>query len=313
MKQALELNRRDFIKAGAGTVTGVALGMGASAQSPERNGDAPAAKPRIRKGIMYATVPGAHSVMDKFKMIRDAGFEGVEPMSAMDREEVLKARDATGLQIPSVCDSVHWAKPLSDPNPTAREVGLEGLKTALRDCHAYGGSSVLLVPAVVNKEVSYADAYTRSQAEIRKALPLVEELGLKLAIENVWNYFLMSPLEAARYVDEFKSPAVGWQFDVGNIIAWGWPEQWIRVLGPRIQKLHIKEFSRKKRDSEGLWKGFEVDYFEGDNDWPAVMRALHEVGYHGWAIAEPAYHPPGLDDSQFLHHVSEKVGKILEL
>jgi hexulose-6-phosphate isomerase len=262
---------------------------------------------------MFATVPGTMSVMDKFKMIRDAGFDGVEPMGSMDRDEVLKARDATGLQIPSVCDAAHWFKPLSDPNPTARAVGLEGLKTALQDCKTYGGSSVLLVAGTVNKDVSYADAYERSQAEIRKAIPLAEELGVKIAIENVWNYFLMSPLEAARYVDEFKSDAVGWHFDVGNIIAWGWPEQWIRILGKRIQKLHIKEYSRAKRDNEGLWKGFQVDYLEGDNNWPVVMKALDEIGYRGWAIAEPAHHPPGLDDAGFLKNVSEKVGKILEM
>jgi len=114
-------------------------------------------------------------------------------------------------------------------------------------------------------------------------------------------------------VDEFKSDAVGWHFDVGNIIATGWPEQWIHILGKRIQKLHIKEYSRAKRDKEGLWKGFQVDYLEGDNNWPVVMKALDDIGYRGWAIAEPAYHPPGLDDAGFLRNVSEKVGKILEM
>jgi hexulose-6-phosphate isomerase len=142
------------------------------------------------------------------------------------------------------------------------------------------------VPAVVHKDVSYNDAYDRSHAEIAKAVPLAEELGVKIAIENVWNQFLLSPLEAARFVDEFNSPAVGWHFDVGNVITYGWPEQWIRILGKRIQKLHIKEYSRKKRDAEGLWKGFDVKYLEGDNDWPAIMKALDDIGYNGWGIAE---------------------------
>ena len=304
-----QFNRREFVKAGAGVLAAAAVlpsafGAEEKAAMPKRG---------IKKGIMFATVPGSGSVMDKFKMIRDAGFDGVEPMGSMDRDEVLKARDATGLQIPSVCDAAHWLKPLSDPNPTARAVGLEGLKTALQDCKTYGGSSVLLVPGTVNKDVSYADAYERSQVEIRKAIPLAEELGVKIAIENVWNHFLMSPLEAARYVDEFKSDAVGWHFDVGNIIAWGWPEQWIHILGQRIQKLHIKEYSRAKRDNEGLAKGFQVEYLAGDNNWPVVMKALDDIGYRGWAIAEPAYHPPGLDDAGFLKNVSEKVGKILEM
>lgn len=284
--------------------------------NPPQNNPAPSPAPKnrgIRKAIMYQTVPGNLSVMDKFRMIRDAGFEGVEAMGSMDRNEVLKARDATGLEIPSVCDALHWARPLSDPNPSARATGLDGLKTALRDCKTYGGSSVLLVPAVVNKDVSYDEAYERSQEEIRKAIPLAENLGVKIAIENVWNYFLMSPLEAARYVDEFKSAAVGWHFDVGNIIAWGWPEQWIRILGKRIQKLHIKEYSRTKRDNEGLWKGFQVDYLHGDNNWPAVMKALDEAGYKGWAIGEPAYRPPNLDDLAYMTHVREQMDKILAL
>jgi L-ribulose-5-phosphate 3-epimerase len=273
----------------------------------------PGRKRDIKNAIMFATVPGNMSVMDKFKMIRDAGFEGVEAMGSMDRDEVLKAKEASGLFIPSVCDAVHWAKPLSDPNPSARAVGLEGLQTALQDCKNYGGSSVLLVPGVVNQHVAYNDAYTRSQAEIRKALPLAEQLGVKIAIENVWNEFLLSPLEAARYVDEFNSPAIGWHFDVGNVINYGWPEQWIHILGKRIQKLHIKEYSRKKRDTEGRGKGFAVDYLEGDNNWPAVVKALDEIGYRGWAIAEPAFHPPGLDDAAFLKHVRESMDKIFAM
>jgi L-ribulose-5-phosphate 3-epimerase len=306
------LNRRDFLKLSGGALAATALSPALFAAD-----DSAAVKPvnkhGFKRGIMYATVPGSLPVMDKFKMIRDAGFDGVEPMSGLDRDEVLKARDATGLFIPSVCDTVHWVKTLSDPAPSVRAEGVEGLKTALQDCHAYGGSSVLLVPAVVNKHVSYADAYTRSQAEIRKVIPLAESLGVKIAIENVWNQFLLSPLEAARYVDEFNSPAVGWHFDIGNVINYGWPEQWIHILGSRIQKLHIKEYSRKKRDEEGLWKGFKVDYLEGDNDWPVVMKALDEINYHGWAIAEPAFHPPGLDDAAFLKHVRTKMDEIFAL
>ena len=201
---------------------------------------------------------------------------------------MLAARDATGLEIPGVVDSVHWNKTLGDPDPKVRAEGLAALETALRDCKRYGGTSVLLVPAVVSKAISYADAWERSQAEIRKALPLAAELGVTIAFENVWNHFLLSPLEAARYVDAFESPRVGWHFDVGNVVNYGWPDQWIRTLGPRIKKLDVKEFSRKKRDAEGLWKGFDVEIGdpEGDCDWPAVRKALAEIGYSGWAAAE---------------------------
>ena len=256
---------------------------------------------------MWGTVGVKGSVLEKMKAIKEAGFEGTEMMSHMDQDEVLRARDASGVAIPSVCGRDHWGKPLSSPDPKVRAEGLEALKQTLRDAKRYGASSVLLVPAVVTKEVTYNDAYTRSQAEIRKAIPLAEELGVKIACENVWNQFLLSPLEAARYVDEFKSPAVGWHFDVGNILNYGWPEQWIRILGPRIQKLHIKEFSRKKRDAEGLWKGFDVPLLEGDNDWPAVMKAVDDIGYQNWAITEQG----GGDSPDGLKDLADRLGKIL--
>ena len=159
---------------------------------------------------------------------------------------------------------------------------------------------------MVNRDVSYADAYQRSQAEIRKAIPLAEELGVKIAIENVWNHFLLSPIEAARYVDEFNSPWVGWHFDVGNVINFGWPEHWIRILGKRIQKLHIKEFSREKANNQGLGKGFNVEFLKGDNNWPAVMQALDEIGYDGWGIAEQG----GADSPGGLKKLSQEMDRI---
>jgi hexulose-6-phosphate isomerase len=252
-------------------------------------------------------------VLEKFKLIQQAGFEGVEVDAGMNQEQVLQGRDATGLVIASVVDSAHWHDTLADPNPEVRQAGLKGLTTALHDCKAYGATSVLLVPAVVSQRVSYDEAYTRSAAEIGKVTGLAEQLGVKIAIENVWNQFLLSPLEAARYVDEFHSPALAWHFDVGNVINFGWPEQWIRIVGTRIHKLHIKEYSRKKRDQEGLWKGFEVEYLEGDNNWPAVMKALDEIGYKGWGTAEPAYWPEGVDLPTRLGQVSRKLDEIFAL
>ena len=298
--------RRDFLKRGSATLALAVVGEQLFAAGKP---SAAAANRPIKKAIMWGTIGFKGSIAEKMHAVQEAGFEGVEMMSHMNVEEVLKARDGAGLEIPSVCCAHHWSKPLSDRDPKIREEGLESLKQSLRDARRYGASSVLLVPAVVKKEVSYTDAYTRSQAEIRKAVPLAEELGVKIAIENVWNSFLLSPLEAARYVDEFKSPAVGWHFDVGNIINSGWPEQWIRVLGKRIQKLHIKEFSRAKRDKEGLWRGFDVPLLEGDNDWPAVVQALDEVGYRGWAITEQG----GGDTLAGLKDLARRLEKILSL
>ena len=299
----MKMNRREFLKAGSN-----ALALGAlvpSGLAAPENTPAPTRR-KIKKAIMYATVGVKGSVLEKFTAIKAAGFEGVEPMSHMKQDEVVKALEATGLKAASTCCSTHWDKPVSHPDPKVREEGLEGLKQALRDAKRYGASSVLFVPGVVNKEVSYADAYRRSQTEIRKAIPLAEELGVKIAIENVWNHFLLSPMEAARYVDEFNSPWVGWHFDVGNVITYGWPEQWIRILGKRIQKLHIKEFSREKANTQGLGKGFNVEFLKGDNDWPAVMKSLDEIGYEGWGIAEQG----GADSPEGLKKLSEEMDRI---
>ncbi len=251
-------------------------------------GDFP--KTTIRKAVKLAMVQEELSIEGKFRLLQELGFDGVELSSPneLDRSEVLAAQQATGLPIHGIVDSVHWQMPFSDPNPAVREAGMQGLHTALGDARAYGASTVLLVPAVVRKEVSYADAYRRSQQEIRKVLPMAEELGVKIAIENVWNMFLLSPLESAQYIDEFESDAIGWYFDVGNIVNYGWPEHWIRTLGHRIVKLDIKEYSRDLRDESGPYAGFRAPLGEGDCDWPAVVEALQDIGYEGWATAEVA-------------------------
>jgi L-ribulose-5-phosphate 3-epimerase len=170
-----------------------------------------------------------------------------------------------------------------------------------------------LVPGVVNAELSYDDCWKLTQKNIRKVLPLAKECGVKIAIENVWNGFIMSPLEAARYVDEFNDPIVAWHFDIGNVIHYGWPDQWVRILGKRIAKLHIKDFSRKKCEKEGLWKGFEVELGEGDAGWPAVMKALDEIGYStapdgNWATAEV-----GNGDEKRLKTISDQMDKLFAM
>lgn len=298
-------SRRDFLQRAGGALAAVAAWPAmVRAAAPE------AAAPAVwRKGIMWGTVGLKGSTLEKFQAIKAAGFDGVEMASHLDHREVLEARDATGLAIPSVCNSLHWAKPLSDPDAGVRAAGLEALRQSLRDAKAFGATSVLLVPGVVNAKVSYDECWKRSAEEIAKALPLAAELGVKIALENVWNHFLLSPLEAARYVDEFQSPWVGWHFDVGNIVLYGWPEQWVRILGPRVVKVHFKEFSRKRCDEEGRWKGFNVKLLEGDNHWPAVMRALRDIGYRDWVITEQG----GGDSPEGLRELVERVEKILSL
>jgi hexulose-6-phosphate isomerase len=293
-------DRRDFLK----TSTAAALSLGLAPLFAA----APAAdRPLIRKSLKYGMIKEELSILDKFRLLKELGYDGVELDSPneLPEREVLEARDKTGLEIPGVVNSLHWKAPLSDPDPAVRARCVESMKTALRDCKRYGGTTVLLVPAVVNDKVAYDDAYRRSQEEIRKLLPLAEETGIRIAIENVWNNFLLSPLEAARYIDEFDSPWIGWYFDVGNIVRYGWPEQWIRVLGPRILKIDVKEYSRKKQSDEGIWKGFEVEIGDGDCNWPAVNAALREVGYSGWGSAEV----PG-GDRERLRTIVERMERV---
>jgi L-ribulose-5-phosphate 3-epimerase len=283
------VSRREFLAAGAAAAAGMAL-AGAVPRARAQEASGAARRAPLKLAVKYGMIGQGATVLERFELLRRLGYDGVELDSpgGPPAAEVVEASKQTGIEVPGVVNSVHWSKPLSDASDAVRAEGRAALEAAIRDCREYGGTSVLLVPAVVNKRTAYGDAYRRSQEEIRKVLPLAEELGITISIENVWNNFLLSPLEAARYIDELESPNIAWHFDPGNVVNFGWPEDWARTLGRRIVRLDVKEFSRKKRDEEGLWKGFGVEIGEGDCDWPAVMRALAEVGYSGWACAEVA-------------------------
>lgn len=295
-------NRRDFLAA-SGSLAAFSL---ASQALPARAADKPERK--YKKAVKYSMVKGDAPLVEKFKMLKEVGFDGIDMDRPADHGQVAQAQKESGLIVHGVVDYVHWNQPLSSTDAAVRAKGQEGLQTALRDAKAYGGSTVLLVVGVVNKDTSYADAYKYSQEEIRKALPLAAELQIKIAFENVWNMFLLSPLEFARYIDEFNSPLVGAYFDVGNIVTYGWPEQWIRTLGKRILKLDIKEYSRKLRDQKGPNAGFQAEIGEGDCDWPAVLKALDEVGYTGWCTAEVS----GGDRAR-MEDISRRMDKVLGL
>ncbi len=177
------------------------------------------------------------------------------------------------------------------------------METSLRNAKLWGADTVLLVPAVVNTKVSYQDAYTRSQNVIRqRILPLAQELKVMIGIEEVWNKFLLSPLEFARYVDEFQSPWVKAYFDVGNIVFYGYPQDWIRTLGKRIVKLHLKDFALDRKDGQFYWKNLG----EGDIEWAEVRKALDEIGYNGYVTLE-------IDggNAAYLRDVSQRVDRFL--
>lgn len=306
------MKRRAFLQAATAAAALPALNASAVAGTPP-------AKRALRKGYMYGAGPrrdpkkgGGTSLAETFQQLKTAGFAGVEVNSGMSQTEVLAARDAAGLAVHSVVIATHWSHPLSSPDPAVRQTGLDGLLQGLRDAKAYGADAVLLVPGVVNQEISYDQAWDRSIAEIRKALPLAAELQVAIAIENVWNKFLLSPREAAAYVDQFQSPWARWYFDVGNVVDYGWPDQWIRTLGPRIAKVHVKEYSRKLRDEKGPRAGFDIELHKGDSNWPAVVAALDAVRYAGWITSEQR-RTPGLSDPEWFAQLAAQMDRIIAL
>ncbi len=257
---------------------------------------------------MWGSIGTGTTIAEKFQHAKQAGFDGVELMSHLNRSEVLAARDKTGLPIYSVCGTMHWEYLLSDPDPKIREKGLDALKVTLEDAGVYGADTVLLVPGRVTETVRYDECWNRTVEEIKKALPLAEKLHVKIAIENVWNNFLLSPMEAANYVDQFNNPLVRFYFDCGNILAFGWPEQWIEILGKRIAKIHIKDYSCKIADKQGKYAGFGVKLLEGEVNWPAVMKALDFNGYTDWATVEM----DGGDSAEGLKDLCDRLATILK-
>ena len=294
------LDRRHFLSAATGCLV----------STP---GLAQASSPRLKKGFMLATFPDRKlPLMDKFRLLKEAGFDGVEPAIAEPVEDVLRARDATGLAIASMsCGGV--TRLFASALPPARAKAVEEMKAGLRNAQRYGARSVLVVPGVVDEKSTYQQNWDRCTECIRACLPVAEETGVIMAIENVWNHFLQGPRELADFVDQFGSKRVAVHFDIGNMMFLGWPEQWLPMLGARVACVHVKEFSRKKYAEEGSRQGFQVEYLEGDNDWPATMQALRGIGYQGWIIAEPAYRPKDAEPLARLRLISERMDKMLAM
>jgi hexulose-6-phosphate isomerase len=295
----MRTTRRAFLKtslsAGAACVSGFATGPLASFP--------PKATPLITKGLVFDMVPSNLSYADRFTLVRDAGFEVVQALTEPDErkaEAMRQAADRATIRIDSVMNVDHWQYPLSSSDPAVVEKSLLGMRTSLHNAKLWGADAVLLVPAVVNPQTSYRDAWTRSQARIRKLIPLAEELKVVIAIEEVWNRFLLSPLEMVQYIGEFQSPWIQAWFDVGNVVLYGYPQDWIRTLGKRIVKVHLKDF---KRTANGYaW----VNLGDGDVDWPAVRTAFADIGYAGSVIAELEQ-----GDEAYLRDVSRRIDRLL--
>lgn len=249
------------------------------------------------KGINQWCYPDDTPLEMVFKYSRDAGFDAVELNVSMDgigltmnttmdeARQMKELADHYGLQLKSISTNLLWKFPLSDQDDKVREQGRKVVEKQIELASFIGADTVLVVPGLVNEETSYLDCYNRSQEELRKVLPLAEKQNVHIGIENVWNKFLLSPLEMARYIDEFHSDYMGAYYDVGNTLQFGYPEQWISILGERIRKIHVKDF----KQSVGNITGF-VPLLAGDVNWKKVFQALKQIGYKDTVTAEiPAY------------------------
>jgi len=280
--RSLSLSRREFTSGVAGAAIAAANWQGiesfASPTAAAKNRD-DLNRP-IYKSVKWGMIDVEGSVLDKFQLCQELGYDGMELISPGDfnLNDVRHASDATGMPVHGVVDMKHWMIRLSSPDSATREQGREFLQRAIRDVNSFGGDSVLLVPGVVKgKDENHDHVWQRSIIEIRKVLPLASRLGVRVLIENVWNGFCESPDQMRDYLDEIDSPWVGSYFDIGNVRKFGPSEDWIRSLGSRIVKIDVKDW------------GKENDFCkigDGDVNWPEVRKALKEINFTGWSTAE---------------------------
>jgi hexulose-6-phosphate isomerase len=278
------MDRRTFLEMTAAASAASAMAgltsqtVAAAAQGPAGGG--------LKKAVYVSMLPRELGYLDKFKLAVEVGFQGVEIGTITDAAvaaEIKEAASRTGLKIHGVMNADHWRYPLSSADPEVVNKSVAGMETSLRNAKLWGADVVLLVPGVVNADTGYKDAWTRSQKVIKdRILPLAAELKVIIGMEEVWNKFLLSPLEMARYVDEFSSPWVKAYLDVGNMLFYGFPQDWIRTLGPRICRVHVKDFKLDRGKGQFSW----TNLGEGDVDWPAVRAALAAVKYEGWVTTE---------------------------
>lgn len=264
----------------------------------------------IQKAVLHSMLPSRLSEAERFQLAKEVGFEAVECHQTDDEakaEEIAKAASNAKVRIHSVMIGDHWRYPLSSGDPEVVARCMKGIRTSLRNAKLWGADTVLLVPAVVNPQTTYQQAWDRSRKQILEVLPEAEKLKVIVAVEEVWNKFLLSPLEFAHYVDEFKSPWVRAYFDVGNVVLYSYPQDWIRTLGKRIVKLHLKDFKFQQNPQTRKREADFVNLGEGEIDWKEIHKALADIGYHGSATVELSG-----GDRDYLADVSKRFDRILE-
>jgi L-ribulose-5-phosphate 3-epimerase len=235
---------------------------------------------------------GDMSTLEAISLAKQVGFEAFEvcvdektclrlDSSEAEATAVRRHADTVGIELCSLASGMGWGYPLTSPDKTVREKGKEIIAKSLQIGEWLGVGALLTVPGIVDAKTPYDAALENALMAIRDLVPVAEKHRVAIAVENVWNKFLLSPIEMRDFIDQFDSDCVGAYFDVGNVIAFGYPEQWIRILGKRIRSVHAKDF----RASVGTLGGF-VMLMEGDVNWPEVMGAFRDVGYDGAMVAE---------------------------
>ncbi len=256
----------------------------------------------IERAVLDGMLPKDMPLLDRYKLAVDIGFKSMEVRAVKEDSEAQAIHDAAqqaGLRIHSVMNQGHWQTPLSSPDPGEVDACVAGMRASLKQAQLFGADAVLLVPAVVRDDTTYEQAWERSQQEVRKLIPLAEKHDVTIAIEEVWNKFLLTARDFRQYIDEFNHPLVRAYFDVGNIVHYAVPQHWIRELGTRIVKVHLKDYSRRQ--------GF-VNLGDGDVNWPAVRQAFADVGYTGEATVELRG-----GDREYLADIGQRVDSLLGL
>lgn len=301
------MNRREFL----GTMGAVAaLATPLAAQQTKQ----------FRKGICHTIFPQAVPVRECMERASDAGFQGLElsmyesgeitpQLTAADMERLGEQARKVGIEVTDFITRVLGNAPLTSPDPAVREKGMALLKKAIELAPPLGCGSLLVVPGRLGSgprfEVGYEDAWNRATECLRQVAPFAEKQKVFLGIKNVWSKFILSPLEMRAFVNQFKNPYVGVHFDVGNVMQYGYPQDWIATLGSRIKRVHIKDYKLSQKSEQGRF----VELLEGDVDWKGVMAALRAVNYRGFLIPEIG----GPQTDQHLRQVSEALDKIIAM
>lgn len=281
-------SRRGFLSTAMSVSAAATLGATASAAQaqdtapPDDTAQEVDRPHKLCKAVKFGMIQENLSIEDKFKLLLDLGFDGVEfdSPSNVNLKEAVAARDKTGIIIHGVVCSTHWNVRHSDPDPAVRARAMENLKTAINDARIYGGDTVLLVPGAARhaENENFVQVWERSSEAIRQVLPFAQKHGIRIAIETVWNDFITTPQQLVQYIDQFASPWVGAYLDASNMIKFGVPgETWMRMLNSRILKLDIKGYHKERG-----W----TPIGQGSENYPEQRRALREIGFYGWATAE---------------------------